>query len=63
MTRFEIEQEIDFLYRDLEAVMSADEADVRRMFGVSSKHERLKEITEQIDRYEEKLREYVTPEI
>lgn len=63
MTRFEIEQEIDFLYRDFEAVMSADEADVRRVFGVASKHERLREITEQIDRYEEKLREYVTPEI
>lgn len=52
MTRYEIEEELDKLYKELETVKNADEETVCRAFNADSKQEYIDLIQEEIDCYE-----------
>lgn len=52
MTRYEIENELDNLYRELETVKNADEDTVCRAFNVDTKQEYIDLIQNEIDCYE-----------
>ena len=52
MTRYEIENELDKLYRELETVKNADEETVCRAFNADSKQEYIDIIQDEIDCYE-----------
>lgn len=52
MTRYEIEEELDKLYRELETVKNADEETVCRAFNADSKQEYIDLIQDEIDCYE-----------
>lgn len=62
MTRSEIENELDKLYKDLEVAHNADEETVCRLFNTDSKNEIIKVITTEIDTYEDLLKEFEIPE-
>lgn len=62
MTRSEIENELDKLYKDLEVAHNADEQTVCRLFNTDSKNEIIKVITDEIDTYEALLEEFEKPE-
>lgn len=62
MTRSEIENELDKLYKDLEVAHNADEETVCRLFNTDSKNEIIKVITNEIDTYEDLLKEFEIPE-
>ena len=62
MTRYEIEEELDKLYKELETVKNADEETVCRAFNADSKQEYIKTLTEEVDKYEALLEEYNLPE-
>lgn len=57
MTRYEIEEELDKLYKELETVKNADEETVCRAFNADSKQEYINLIQEEIDGYEAALDE------
>lgn len=61
MTRYEIERELDKLYKDLEIAHNADEHTVCKLFNADSKKEIVKVITDEIDTYEDLLREFDMP--
>lgn len=61
MTRYEIEQELDKLYKDLEIAHNADERTVCKLFNADSKKEIIKVITDEIDTYEDLLKEFDMP--
>lgn len=52
MTRYEIEEELDKLYRELETVKNADEETVCRAYNADSKQEYIDLIQDEIDCYE-----------
>lgn len=52
MTRYEIEEELDKLYKELETVKNADEETVCRAFNADSKQEYIDLIQDEIDCYE-----------
>ena len=52
MTRYEIENELDKLYRELETVKNADEETVCRAFNADSKQEYIDLIQDEIGCYE-----------
>lgn len=62
MTRQEIEEELDGLYKDLNFAYNADEETLRRAFNADSKQEYIKALTEEVDKYEALLEEYNLPE-
>ena len=61
MTRYEIERELDKLYKDLEIAHNADEQTVCKLFNADSNKEIVKVITDEIDTYEDLLREFDMP--
>lgn len=62
MTRYEIERELDSLYKDLEIAHNSDEQTVCRVFNADSKREAIQVITDEIDNYESALEEYSLPD-
>ena len=62
MTRHEIEEELDGLYKDLSFAYNADEETLCRAFNADSKQEYIKVLTEEVDKYEALLEEYNLPE-
>lgn len=62
MTRHEIEEELDGLYKGLNFAYNADEETLRRAFNADSKQEYIKALTEEVDKYEALLEEYNLPE-
>lgn len=62
MTRHEIEEELDGLYKDLNFDYNADEETLCRAFNADSKQEYIKVLTEEVDKYEALLEEYNLPE-
>lgn len=52
MTRYEIEQGLDALYRDLNNVQNMDEETARRVYNVDCKADIIEVIKEEIDTYE-----------
>ena len=52
MTRYEIEEELDKLYRELETVKNADEETVCRAYNTDTKQEYIDLIQDEIDCYE-----------
>lgn len=52
MTRYEIEQGLDALYRDLNNVQNMDEATARRVYNVDCKADIIEVIEEEIETYE-----------
>lgn len=52
MTRYEIEQGLDALYRDLNNVQNMDEESARRVYNVDCKADIIEVIEEEIDTYE-----------
>lgn len=62
MTRYEIERELDSLYKDLEIAHNSDEQTVCRVFNTDSKKEAVQIITDSIDNYESALEEYNLPD-
>ena len=62
MTRHEIEEELDGLYKDLNFAYNADEETLCRAFNADSKQEYIKALTEEVDKYEALLEEYNLPE-
>lgn len=52
MTRYEIEQGLDALYRDLNNVQNMDEKTARRVYNVDCKADIIEVIEEEIDTYE-----------
>lgn len=62
MTRYEIERELDCLYKDLEIAHNSDEQTVCRVFNADSKREAIQVITDEIDNYESALEEYNLPD-
>ncbi|WP_298113214.1 hypothetical protein [uncultured Bacteroides sp.] len=62
MTRYEIERELDSLYKDLEIAHNSDEQTVCRVFNADSKREAIQVITDEIDNYESALEEYNLPD-
>lgn len=61
MTRYEIERELDKLYKDLEIAYNADEQTVCKLFNADSKKEIVKVIADEIDTYEDLLKEFDMP--
>lgn len=57
MTRYEIERELDSLYKDLNVAHNADEETVCRVFNTDTKGEAIRAITDEIDCYEALLEE------
>lgn len=62
MTRQEIEEELDGLYKDLNFAYNADEETLCRAFNADSKQEYIKALTEEVNKYEALLEEYNLPE-
>lgn len=62
MTRYEIERELDGLYKDLNFAYNADEETLCRAFNADSKQEYIKVLTEEVNKYETLLEEYNLPE-
>lgn len=62
MTRPEIEEELDGLYKDLNFAYNADEETLCRAFNADSKQEYIKVLTEEVNKYEALLEEYNLPE-
>lgn len=62
MTRHEIEEELDGLYKDLNFAYNADEETLCRAFNADSKQEYIKVLTEEVNKYETLLEEYNLPE-
>ena len=62
MNRYEIEKELDSLYKDLQIAHNADEQTVRRTFNADSRQEVIRLITDEIDRYEDMLQELDLPD-
>lgn len=62
MTRHEIEEELDGLYKGLNFAYNADEETLCRAFNADSKQEYIKVLTEEVDKYEALLEEYNLPE-
>ena len=62
MTRHEIEEELDGLYKDLNFAYNADEETLCRAFNADSKQEYIKALTEEVDKYEALLEGYNLPE-
>lgn len=62
MTRYEIENELDKLYRDLEVAHNTDEQTICRAFNADSKQEYIKILVGEIDNYESALEEYDIPD-
>ena len=62
MERYEIERELDSLYKDFQTAHNSDEQTVRRLFNADSKLEAVKVITDEIDRYESELEELLRTE-
>ena len=58
MTRPEIEEELDGLYKDLNFAYNADEETLCRAFNADSKQEYIKVLTEEVNKYEALLEEY-----
>lgn len=56
MTRYEIEQELDKLYRELNDAGKCDEETVCRIYNADSKNEIMKLISSEIDLYEDLLK-------
>lgn len=52
MTRYEIEQGLDTLYRDLDNVQNMDEETARRVYNVDCKADIIEVIEEEINTYE-----------
>lgn len=52
MTRYEIEQGLDALYRDLNNIQDMDEETARRVYNVDCKADIIEVIEEEIDTYE-----------
>lgn len=52
MTRYEIEQELDALYRDLYQAQNMDEQTACKVYSVDSKADIIEVIQEKIDTYE-----------
>ena len=52
MTRYEIEQGLDALYRDLDNIQNMDEETARRVYNVDCKADVIEVIEEEIDIYE-----------
>ncbi len=61
MTRYEIERELDSLYKDFEIAHNSDEQTVCRVFNTDSKREAIQVITDEIDNYESALEEFDQP--
>ena len=59
---YEIEEELDGLYKDLKFAYNADEETLCRAFNADSKQEYIKALTEEVDKYEALLEEYNLPE-
>lgn len=57
MARYEIEQELDRLYRDLDLAYNSDEETACLLFNVDEKREAIQAITDEIDCYEGWLKE------
>lgn len=62
MTRYEIEEELDGLYRDFDFTQNSDNQTVCRAFNVDSKKEYMKFLVEEIDKYEAMLDELDIPD-
>lgn len=58
MTRYEIEQELDSLYQDLNIAHNADDQTVCRTFNVDTKQEAIRMLTSEIDNYEAVLEQF-----
>lgn len=56
MTRYEIEQELDRLYRDLDLAYNSDEETACLIFNVDKKIEAIQAITDEIDCHEDWLK-------
>lgn len=56
MTRYEIEQELDSLYRDLDLAYNSDEETACLMFNVDEKKDAIQAITDEIDCHEDWLK-------
>ena len=52
MTRYEIEQGLNSLYRDLDNIQNMDEETARRVYNVDCKADIIEVIEEEIDIYE-----------
>ena len=61
MTRYEIEQELNGLYKDLDLAYNSDEQTACLIFSVDEKKEAIRAITDEIDNYESALEEYDQP--
>lgn len=62
MTRYEIEQELDSLYQDLDIAHNADDQTVCRTFNVDTKQEAIRMLTSEIDNYEAVLEQFDLPD-
>lgn len=62
MTRYEIEQELDSLYQDLNIAHNADDQTVCRTFNVDTKQEAIRMLTSEIDNYEAVLGQFDLPD-
>lgn len=62
MTRHEIEEELDGLYKDLNFAYNADEPTVCQVCSVDTRLEALQSITEEIDFYKAALEEFDRPD-
>ena len=62
MTRYEIEQELDSLYQDLNIAHNADDQTVCRTFNVDTKQEAIRMLTSEIDNYESVLEQFDLPD-
>ena len=57
MTRYEIEQELNRLYRDLDTTYNSDEETACLLFNADSKAEAIQAIVDEIDFHEDWLKE------
>ena len=62
MNAYTINQQLDSLYKDLEAAHNNDEEAVRLMFNADSKKEAIQLITDEIDSLEDALKGFETCE-
>jgi hypothetical protein len=62
MTRYEIEKELDSLYRDYEIACNSDEDVVCKVFNADSKKEFIELLVKEIDTYEALLEEFDKPD-
>ena len=62
MTRYEIEQELDSLYQDLNIAHNVDDQNVCRTFNVDTKQEAIRMLTSEIDNYEAVLEQFDLPD-